>query len=89
MLIFIINRFFVLVNLRHFKLMEVIIAASYVSQQIILIVILIMMFIYFDCYQNQYDYILFTLIGLVTLVLYSFIIISTKFQSKVFFKPYS
>lgn len=64
--------------------MEVIIAASYVSQQIILIVILIMMFIYFDCYENQYDYILFTLIGLVTLILYSIIILSSKFQSKVF-----
>nr|XP_027196475.1 phosphatidylinositol N-acetylglucosaminyltransferase subunit C-like [Dermatophagoides pteronyssinus] len=67
------------VNLRRFHLMEIIIAASIVTQQIILIVILIMMFIYFDSY-DQYDHILFTIVALVTIFLYSFIFISSKFQ---------
>ncbi|KAH9521110.1 hypothetical protein DERF_004786 [Dermatophagoides farinae] len=68
------------VNLRRFHLMEIIVAASIVTQQIVLIVILIMMFIYFDSYDNHYDHILFTIVALVTIFLYTFIFISSKFQ---------
>lgn len=60
--------------------MEIIVAASIVTQQIVLIVILIMMFIYFDSYDNHYDHILFTIVALVTIFLYTFIFISSKFQ---------
>ncbi|UXI15339.1 cytochrome c oxidase subunit Va [Sarcoptes scabiei] len=71
------------VNLTRFDLTEIIIASSLVTQQLAFITLTIIMFIYLNCFENRYDSKLFTIIAIITIILYLIIILRSKFQELI------